>query len=514
MKRALFLMVLSLLMLCPWPAPADELPLPMAHWDFNDPNDLGRDVSGNGFRLEIPIPGTAVPGRESGAIKFPWYVPGTNYGSTPLGPYASTSGATYLEGTGLTLDALVWVGGDNMLYLMDYTQHQANGETYYFTANGSGVKFQIHPKGTRAEKMLEYDTTDHVGRWSQWTGVFDKQAGSLSVYLDGQLVKTETQSMDNGEDYPPFMYVSGSWHGTVGGIYDYVRIYDTPLSGQQVAGLVETPRSGPRTWAVLVGSRAPSQPDGTDEVIRGDLSMRDMETKLLEWIPAERIATRELGWTSDSSTDLYGELAATLNGFEDAGLAEGDTLVFYYAGHGSGSIDTGEDESMDYARGTALSDDQLRTLFASNPGLAGVNKVVFLDTCHGGGFWYSDGDGDSDLEDLPLTAVFAAAGEHGQTVFRYEDGRGVFTETLVELLEPGITLSELEQALADAHLGELHDGWLADFGSGSVEWGPSAAYSSDLDTTDPVLGTVPEPATLGLLAAAVLLTTRRRRARR
>lgn len=71
----------------------------------------------------------------------------------------------------------------------------------------------------------------------------------------------------------------------------------------------------------------------------------------------------------------------------------GDSLVFYYSGHGSQVADTDGDEvdasdevlcphDIDFARRTYLTDDDLRQVFADLP--KGANLEVILDSCHSG----------------------------------------------------------------------------------------------------------------------------------
>lgn len=76
-----------------------------------------------------------------------------------------------------------------------------------------------------------------------------------------------------------------------------------------------------------------------------------------------------------------------------ANARPGDSLVFYYSGHGSQVADTGGDEvdqsdeilcphDIDFGRRVFITDDDLRGSFAALP--AGVNLEVILDCCHSG----------------------------------------------------------------------------------------------------------------------------------
>jgi len=75
------------------------------------------------------------------------------------------------------------------------------------------------------------------------------------------------------------------------------------------------------------------------------------------------------------------------------GAKRGDSLVFYYSGHGSQVADTSGDEidrkdeilcphNINFADKIYISDDDLRGIFSHLP--AGVNLEVILDSCHSG----------------------------------------------------------------------------------------------------------------------------------
>jgi len=73
------------------------------------------------------------------------------------------------------------------------------------------------------------------------------------------------------------------------------------------------------------------------------------------------------------------------------GAHKGDTLIFFYSGHGSQIPDYNGDEMdrkdeticpHDYATAGMISDDDLRTMMQALP--AGANLDVILDSCHSG----------------------------------------------------------------------------------------------------------------------------------
>jgi hypothetical protein len=80
-------------------------------------------------------------------------------------------------------------------------------------------------------------------------------------------------------------------------------------------------------------------------------------------------------------------------GWLTADARTGDSLVFYYSGHGSQVADTNGDEvdasdeilcphDIDFARRVYLTDDDLRQIFVNLP--ADANLEVILDSCHSG----------------------------------------------------------------------------------------------------------------------------------
>jgi hypothetical protein len=152
---------------------------------------------------------------------------------------------------------------------------------------------------------------------------------------------------------------------------------------------------------------------------------------------------------------------SVLSSLDAMQVRPGDTLVFYYNGHGgTGQIhDEPADERAIIVEGNAdqhdeyldvgFSDDDLVFIF-SDPKWQGVRKIFLLDACHSGGFF--GGDDFGDLEKLDNVALFAAAPEDKNTysVFYSIDdfGMGIWTR---EALLPALDANGLNfDALADA----------------------------------------------------------------
>ncbi len=141
--------------------------------------------------------------------------------------------------------------------------------------------------------------------------------------------------------------------------------------------------------ALLVGINdyAPGGAGGPD--LRGCVNdVRDMANTLnVLGIVAAVPATMQI------LTDTRATRAAILSGFKwlVSGAKRGDTLVFFYSGHGSQVVDVsgddpdGRDETIcphDFATAGMIKDDDFRSMLAGLP--VGVNLDIILDSCHSG----------------------------------------------------------------------------------------------------------------------------------
>jgi hypothetical protein len=141
--------------------------------------------------------------------------------------------------------------------------------------------------------------------------------------------------------------------------------------------------------ALLVGINdyAPGGAGGPD--LRGCVNdVRDMANTLnvLGIVPATPATMQIL-------TDTRATRAAILQRFRwlTTGAKRGDSLVFFYSGHGSQIVDVsgdepdGRDETIcphDFASAGMIKDDDFRSMLAALP--TGVNLDIILDSCHSG----------------------------------------------------------------------------------------------------------------------------------
>lgn len=141
-----------------------------------------------------------------------------------------------------------------------------------------------------------------------------------------------------------------------------------------------------KAFLVGINDYAPAGPGGSD--LRGCVNdARDMgNTLVICGFPPANIRL---------CTDRRATKANILDGLRRliAGATAGDSLVFYYSGHGSQVADiTGEEvdrqaeilcpHDINFAAGVYITDDELRGIMRQLP--AGVNLEVLFDSCHSG----------------------------------------------------------------------------------------------------------------------------------
>ena len=267
-------------------------------------------------------------------------------------------------------------------------------------------------------------------------------------------------------------------------------------------GIIEldaAPPTTPRTYAIIVGSRAPARDNQGNlipDAVRGDLDAAHIQAAL-DWATETHVI--QVNW-NDPDT-IADSIQNAMTSFIDD-IRAGDTLLFYYSGHGSGSLDSSVDvdEELNAISGGSYLDDTLTSLLGDTR-LSQVKKVVFLDACFSGGFWKNDGDSDFDLETLNNVALLAAASENTYAFTDTDagDGTGLWTNAFLPLLNPDTTYQQLAD-LTETIAAEQNSitGFFKDDGFGTGIWEPAAYFSPDFDPARWRLdGTVvPEPSSI------------------
>lgn len=180
--------------------------------------------------------------------------------------------------------------------------------------------------------------------------------------------------------------------------------------------------------------------------LRGDLVVNDLNT-VFSTLPNAHITTL---------TGSYLDGGISQNEFENAvkniysEMDENDTLFLYISGHGSTDIiglettlsdgdefivlnpDTSDSTLLGLDQAW-LVDDELYSLLDST---GDINKIVFLDSCHSGGFWGNSNLSDlGDLERLENIGLITSASETGNAYSA--DGYGLISSALIKGFEIG-----------------------------------------------------------------------------
>jgi predicted ribosomally synthesized peptide with SipW-like signal peptide len=199
----------------------------VAYYPFEGSAD---DVSGNGYDGTITNQGTYVGGRSGRAVSFD----GTGgYANVPdadgLDGFSALTVSTWfrLDGVGGAANTLVRKDG---AYLLQRT-------------SGDYVSFAVWDGGLADWKAVQtrvFDASDY-GTWHHVAGVFDSEAQTYTLYLDG----TEVDSASTGAT----TVAASSAPLTLGGLEDQfsldgalddVRIYSRALSAGEVQSLYES----------------------------------------------------------------------------------------------------------------------------------------------------------------------------------------------------------------------------------------------------------------------------------
>ncbi len=208
----------------------------------------------------------------------------------------------------------------------------------------------------------------------------------------------------------------------------------------------------PRIFGLFVGVQ--------DGIFRGDLMAMELESTFkatfqhLKIYGGSRtlmgIVTEDGGLTSFDVGVAINEMKLT--------MVPGDVFWLYITGHG-GSTPTGTETTsnpgnegvlLGYRSSTSgwLLDDDLSSWLKNMDGTGEYGKLVFIDSCHSGGFWGDSNPADlGDLEKLKNIALVAAA---------YEECIQPSGKECFAIADPQTNLPLFGAALADALKLEVH----------------------------------------------------------
>ncbi|WP_347275227.1 Ig-like domain-containing protein [Candidatus Kuenenia sp.] len=114
-----------------------------------------------------------------------------------------------------------------------------------YSASRNTIRFIVTSKtseGTKTQKHATKDLSTSTGKWYHVTGTYNKTTGEQKLYVDGQLVNTQTHPAGNTiVPYTAASYMAigalTSNYGHMDGKIDEVRVYNRALSAGEVLSL-------------------------------------------------------------------------------------------------------------------------------------------------------------------------------------------------------------------------------------------------------------------------------------
>ena len=350
----------------------------------------------------LTIPAMAAPVRWSGN--------GHYYERIDTDPYILWSDAK------MAAESRTYLG--NVGYLATITSQAENDwitNTLLLSAPGpyyhlGGYQPPGTPEPSGGWEWITGETWDYTN-WSSWPQQEPNDVGNEDGLMIFGVVSVDPRGIGKWNDIQ-----QGQGHYLAGYIVEY-----TP-SNQSTAEF----------FAVLAGV-----PDGSR---RGDLDVQAIRDALLRF-PGVKPENIRMVLQDDGS--LLQELRSVTGN-----LRPGDSLLFYYAGHG-GFVNLGDEpivqttlqaQLLDHAPAINNGDESLSKpamqddLLAAELGigsdhrLARVQKLVILDACYSGGFW--GGQDEGDLERVSNCAMMTAASDGDISFYFLPNGRGYLSMAL------------------------------------------------------------------------------------
>lgn len=278
--------------------PADDLPAPVAHWAFEDPENIGRDSSGNGYDLttmgnadrvvlEANRPGAygnyalvlnADAQTTSGFRGGRGDATSSAFGALtlkdggfpakiPTGERAFTVAIRYQMPYQTGYTAFYWGGRalttNGYFRVKDGSQpHVPKGDFWQF----SSVKDNYHNATVATSVEMGANATDAT--WLTVVFTYSPETHDVRAYVDGVLNAKATAGVkraDGTTSYPDLLgealyvgYCPDGAYNYTGVAVDDLRIYDCALTDGQVKTLVQ---------ALETGEVGPTLPRGTDVTV-------------------------------------------------------------------------------------------------------------------------------------------------------------------------------------------------------------------------------------------------------
>ncbi len=209
----------------------------VAHWTLDeDTGTVFADSSGRD--LDLSIFGSLNLG-----VPAPFKL-GVQGGESGIG-YGLSPGVTSLSTPrGLTLST--WMRSPTAKWpSLHIPVYGANA--YIYTVNGTNQLLSMFIDSTRTSRQVYTTLTDvDITQWTHYAARWDPRAAQFTVWVNGEKLSTLGVSSRNVLGLPSYSYAALSWlwnsnNATLGVEQDDTRIYDRPLSDEEIASLATLP---------------------------------------------------------------------------------------------------------------------------------------------------------------------------------------------------------------------------------------------------------------------------------
>lgn len=217
----------------------------VAHWKFDDSQDLGKDSSANANDGQVNgNPVWVVGGKVGGALTFD----GTD-------DYIRVPNSKSLNPKSITVS--LWVKPDPSMEDMKLTRpyhvvaKRAGGANGFYLGIDSGKQTEFYTFSQSGQGYVTSGIT--FGEWHLLTGTLNADTGTLSFYRDGLHVGTKTGVVMDLNNIDLVLGIQGPDYTTpplFKGLMDEVQIYDRALTAEEVKQLYNpsaTPTPTPTT---------------------------------------------------------------------------------------------------------------------------------------------------------------------------------------------------------------------------------------------------------------------------
>ncbi|QII12859.1 exported protein [Candidatus Kuenenia stuttgartiensis] len=233
-------------------------------------------------------------------------------------------------------------------YGLYFDQYSASQNTIRFivTSQTSG--------GTKTQKYATKDLVTSTGKWYHVAGTYNKTTGEQKLYVDGQLVNTQTHPA--GNTIVPYTYASymavgalTSNYGNMDGKVDEVRVYNRALSDQEAQdlynGTVGTITPAGTTPTVTTGSATDVTTNSA--TLNGTVNAGGLSTTA--WF---EYGESSGSYGSKSSTQSASGSKDTTVSIGISGLSAGKTYYYRIAAQNSAGTTYGSEISFTTSSGT------------------------------------------------------------------------------------------------------------------------------------------------------------------